>query len=154
MVICSVVAFVVLLIIISSLPWWLQTLVRLKRIVSTWLQKLVQLRRSIKRFYSDSKDLYDFWKFFYTKVQFSFIDLFTLQVPSYIILLKGQGASSEVQKSRLANHSVPSLGDNISKTLKRDTREALEFSKSRGEVWPQSWNRIVKPWNNVMREDE
>lgn len=154
MVICSVVAFVVLLIIISSLPWWLQTLVHLKRIVSTWLQKLVQLRRSIKRFYSDSKDLYDFWKLFYTKVQFSFIDLFTLQVPSYIIFLKGQGTSSEVQKSRLANHSVPSLGDNISKTLKRDTREALEFSKSRGEVWPQSWNRIVKPWNNVMREDE
>lgn len=40
MVICSVVAFVILLIIISTLPWWLRKFSRLKWTIFGWLQKL------------------------------------------------------------------------------------------------------------------
>lgn len=155
MVICSVVAFVVLLIIISTLPWWLRKFSRLKWTIFGWLQKLVQLQKSIKRLFSDSKDLHSFWKLFYTKVPFSFVDLFTMHLASFIILLKGRGshqAPAFGQKSRPANHLLSSLSDNTSKALKRETRKALEIHKSRGEVWAQSWNRIVEPWNSIMEE--
>jgi CorA-like Mg2+ transporter protein len=147
MVVCSVVAFVVLLVIILTLP--------------LWLEKLSQLQRSIKRLYSESNDLYNFWKLFYTKVPFSSTDLFTMQLPSYIILFKGRGINQvppnhdehfEVQKSEPIQ-LVSSLDNHTSKSLKRDTRKALEFSESGGEVWVQSWNRIVAPWNSIERNN-
>ncbi|KAH8431613.1 uncharacterized protein LDX57_009270 [Aspergillus melleus] len=157
MVIFSVVAFFTLLVIIAILPFLLEGSSGFRRVCREFV--LHGFRGCCRNIYQDSKDLHGFWKLFYTKVPYTFSDLFTMQIPSYVLLLKGQslnpGSSNRKEHAKKQKQQAPkpeeSLDGNSRNTLKRETRDELKFDKSKGESWVQSWNRIVEPWNKSLR---